>query len=185
MSQLNENNLIDRCRMGESAAFGPLIKLYKNRLFSYLFKIVGDKNLAEDMLQETLIKVWNGFSNYSEQNRFSSWLFSIAHNTAMDSLRKNNRHKIFDTSSEPDNLSSQVNPYKDLVGKETSQSISIAVDQLPPKQKEVFLLRAHGEMTFKEISEITREPLSTVLSHMHYSVKKLRKILRYLNAELQ
>ncbi|MBS3946068.1 MAG: sigma-70 family RNA polymerase sigma factor [Melioribacter sp.] len=183
MSQLNENNLIDRCRMGESAAFGPLIKLYKNRLFSYLLKISRDKNLADDMLQETLIKVWDGFSNYSEQNRFSSWLFSIAHNTAMDSLRKNTRRNIFDTSSEPDTLSSPVNPYMDLVGKETSQRISNAVDQLSLKQKEVFLLRVHGEMTFKEISKLTGEPLNTVLSHMHYSVKKLRKILRYVNAE--
>ncbi len=139
--------------------------------------------MAEDMLQETLIKVWNGFSNYSEQNRFSSWLFSIAHNTAMDSLRKNNKYKIYDTSSEPDNLSGKVNPYKDLVDKETSQSISKAVDQLSAKQKEVFLLRIQCEMTFKEISELTGEPLNTVLSHMHYSVKKLRKILRYVNAE--
>lgn len=183
MNQLNENNLIERCRMGESAAFGPLMKIYKNRLFSYLIKISGDKNLAEDLLQETLIKVWKGFSNYSEQNRFSSWIFSIAHNTAMDSLRINNRHGVVEAVEDPDVYGGTSNPHQEVVKKETTQIISSAVEKLSPKQKEVFLLRIHGELTFKEISELTGESLNTVLSHMHYSVKKLRKMLRFENVE--
>lgn len=168
--------------MGDTAAFGPLIKIYKNRLFSYLFKISGEKKLAEDLFQETLIKVWKGFSNYSEQSKFSSWLFSIAHNTAMDSIRKNNREKIVEAVEEPDIFAGNSNPLKDIVSKETTQIISNAVDKLSPKQKEVFMLRVHGELTFKEISVLTGESLNTVLSHMHYSVKKLRKILRFENA---
>ncbi|MEW6508188.1 MAG: sigma-70 family RNA polymerase sigma factor [Bacteroidota bacterium] len=183
MNQLNENNLIDRCRRGESAAFGPLVKIYKNRLFSYLFKISGDRNMAEDIFQETLIKVWKGFSRYSEQSRFSSWLFSIAHNTAMDSIRKKNSNKFVELVEEPDNFLGNSNPLKELVDKEVSKNISAAVDHLSPKQREVFLLRTYGEMTFKEISELTDEPLNTVLSHMHYSVKKLRNILRFEDAE--
>jgi len=169
--------------MGESASFGPLIKIYKNRLFSYLIQISGDKNLAEDLFQETLIKVWSGLSNYSEQNRFSSWLFSIAHNTAMDSIRKNNRQRIVETVEEPDFYAGTANPHQEIVNKETTQIISSAIEKLSPKQKEVFLLRINGELTFKEISELTGESLNTVLSHMHYSVKKLRKILRFENAE--
>lgn len=183
MNQLNENNLIKRCRMGESAAFGPLLKIYKNRLFSYLVKLSGDKNLAEDLLQETLIKVWKGFSNYSEQNRFSSWLFSIAHNTAIDSIRNNYQHRIVEKVEDPDVYGGSSNPHQDVVENERFQIISAAVEKLSTKQKEVFLLRIHGGLTFKEISELTGESLNTVLSHMNYSIKKLRKILRLENAE--
>ncbi|MDQ7816598.1 MAG: sigma-70 family RNA polymerase sigma factor [Melioribacteraceae bacterium] len=183
MSLLNENNLINRCRMGESAAFGPLIKIYKQRLISYLIKLSGDRKAAEDLFQETLVKVWHGLPKYSEQNKFSSWLFSIAHNTAMDALRKNGKNEIFEQVEEPDNFVSATNPYQEMINAETLEMISNAVDKFPAKQKEVFLLRIHGGMTFKEIADITGESLNTVLSHMHYSVKKLRKILRFQNAE--
>jgi RNA polymerase sigma-70 factor (ECF subfamily) len=183
MSLLNENNLIARCRMGESAAFGPLVKIYRQRLFSYLFKLSGDRKLAEDLFQETLIKIWRGLPKYSEQNKFSSWIFSIAHNAAMDTIRTNNKNRVFEHAVEPDNFAGTTNPYQEIIDAETSEMISNAVDKLPAKQKEVFLLRIHGGMTFKEIAEITGESLNTVLSHMHYAVKKLRNTLRFQNAE--
>lgn len=168
--------------MGESAAFGPLVKIYRQRLYSYLFKLSGDRKMAEDLFQETLIKIWRGLPKYSEQNKFSSWIFSIAHNTAMDSLR-NNRNHVIEAVSESENFISEMDPYKDIVNAETSEMISNAVDKLPLKQKEVFLLRVNGDMTFKEIADLTGESLNTVLSHMHYAVKKLRNILRFQNAE--
>ncbi len=169
--------------MGESAAFGPLIKLYRQRILSYLFKLCGNKDLTEDLFQETLIKIWRGLKNYKDQNKFSSWIFSIAHNTAMDKLRMNNREKDIYEISDMEFPSSASDPYSELVGSETGEIISRAVDRLSLKQREVFLLRIHGGMTFKEISEITGESLNTVLSHMNYSVKKLRKMLRFQNVE--
>lgn len=168
--------------MGESAAFGPLVKIYRQRLFSYLFKLSGNKKMAEDLFQETLIKIWRGLPKYSEQNKFSSWIFSIAHNTAMDSLR-NNKNLIFEADGGPEYFISDKDPYKEMVNAETSEMISSAVDKLPLKQKQVFLLRVNGDMTFKEIAELTGESLNTVLSHMHYAVKKLRNSLRFQNAE--
>ncbi|MEW6194990.1 MAG: sigma-70 family RNA polymerase sigma factor [Bacteroidota bacterium] len=177
MNPINESILIERCRAGESVAFGPLIKLYRKQLYSYLYRFGGDKNLAEDLFQETLIKVWRSLPKYNEQNKFSSWLFSIAHNTAMDALRKKQKNKLLNDLEDTELIPGRSNPHDELIYKETAESISKVVDLLPVKQKEVFLLRINGELTFKEIAEITGEPLNTVLSHMHYSVKKIKKIV--------
>lgn len=183
MNPINESILIERCRKKESAAFGPLIKLYRKQLYSYLYRLGGDKNLAEDLFQETLIKVWRSLPKYNEQNKFSSWLFSIAHNTAIDALRKKQKERFFDDLENAELLPGRSNPHIELVGKEAEEKISRAVDRLPVKQKEVFLLRINGELTFKEIAEITGEPLNTILSHMHYSVKKIKKIIGIDNAK--
>ena len=75
MSATQEQALIEKCRNGESASFGPLIMNYKRQLFSYLFRLSGNREEAEDLFQETLIKAWKGIKRYSEQQKFSSWLF--------------------------------------------------------------------------------------------------------------
>jgi len=130
---------------------------------------------ADDLFQETLIKVWKGFNSYNEQNKFSSWLFSIAHNVAVDSIKsrsaRNTHSSIIELNNYPDNNG----PHKKLVEKETRKIIMSEVYALPDKQREVFLLRLHGGMQFKEIAELTKQPLNTVLAHMHYAVTKIRK----------
>ena len=176
MNAAHEQIMIQKCRNGEVAAFGPLIKNYRKQLYSYLLRLSGNREDAEDLFQETLIKTWKGIKRYSEQQKFSSWLFTIAHNTAMDKLRKRNKENMI-TEIEPDELSHANDPHKELILKEVGEKIKRAVEQLPFKQKEVFLLRANGEMSFKEISQTTNEPLNTVLSHMHYSIKKIKKFL--------
>jgi RNA polymerase sigma-70 factor (ECF subfamily) len=129
---------------------------------------------AEDLFQETLIKVWKGFNSYNEQNKFSSWLFSIAHNVAVDSIKS---RSVRNTQTAMDviiNYSDENNPHKKLVIQETRTMILSAVDSLTSKQKEVFLLRLHSGMQFKEIAKLTKQPLNTVLGHMHYAVSKIR-----------
>jgi RNA polymerase sigma-70 factor (ECF subfamily) len=170
-----EEQLLKRCRANDQAAFGSLINIYRKQLFSYLLRLSGNKMLAKDLFQETLIKVWKGLNNYNEQNKFSSWLFSIAHNVAVDSARSIEvRNKHMSTN---DNYSYQSNsdPQSDFITTETREILMSAVDTLPDKQKEVFLLRLHSGMQFKEIAELTKQPLNTVLGHMHYAVSKIRK----------
>lgn len=176
MSTTHEQTLIENCQNGEAAAFGPLIKIYRRQLFSYLLRLSGNREDAEDLFQETLIKSWRGIKKYSERQKFSSWLFTIAHNTAMDKLRKRYRETLI-TETEPDELSNANDPHKELIGKEIKDKIQKAIDILPFKQKEVFLLRINSGLSFKEIAQTTKEPLNTVLSHMHYSVKKIKRLL--------
>lgn len=179
-NNLLEKQLIERCRSGESSAFSQLIKIYRKQLFTYLWKLSGDKFEAEDLFQETLIKAWKGILKYKHEDKFSSWLFSIAHNVAMDSHRKIKvRSNVFAT--EELRTADHNTPLSELVANELKDILEQAINSLPEKQKRVFLLREHSDMTFKEISELTNEPLNTVLGHMHYAVERLKKALRIKN----
>jgi len=122
-----------------------------------------------------MIRVWKGFIKYNEQNKFSSWLFSIAHNVAIDLLRSSASKNIDQSLELAINSTSVENPLNTLVAKETNELVMLAVNDLSEKQKQVFLLRQHSEMTFKEIAETTNQSLNTVLGHMHYAVTKIRK----------
>lgn len=172
-----ENRLIERSRDGDSAAFGELIKQYRRQLYSYLIKLSGDRISADDLFQDTLIKVWHGIKKYDEKQKFASWLFSIAHNCAIDFLRK--RKLQINTFVELNEETAMSNDIHDIiVTKELKEKLDKIVETLPEKQKQVFLLRQFGELSFKEISEMTQEPLNTVLSHMHYAIKKIKNALR-------
>lgn len=177
-----EIKLIERCKNGDNTAFGPLVNNYKKQLYFYLWKICGDKMTAEDLFQETLIKVWKGMSRYNEENKFSSWFFSIAHNVAMDNHRKNKKRNNVMTMDDLPEQSDNVTPVTQLDASELKRLINSAVEELPVQQKRVFLLRQHGNMKFKEIANITGESLNTVLAHMNYAVKKLRKVIEVRNA---
>lgn len=182
MEKILEDILIEKCRKGEQAAFRELVKLYRKQLYSYLCRLCGDRMQAEDAFQETLIKVWKAIGRYDHKDRFSSWLFAIAHNAAMDSIRKNNLRKCFVTSDEIQMHSSEGNPYSECVNNELKDILDGIIGSLPEKQKQVFLLREHSGMSFKEIAELTGEPLNTVLGHMHYAVEKIKRALRKKNA---
>jgi len=169
-----EQELIKKCIQKDSVAFESLINIYRTKLYSYLLRSCGDRMTAEDLFQETLIKVWKGFNSYNEQNKFSSWLFSIAHNVAVDSIKSRSVRNTQTAMDEIINYSDENNPHKKLVIQETRKMILSAVDSLTSKQKEVFLLRLHSGMQFKEIAKLTKQPLNTVLGHMHYAVSKIR-----------
>ena len=132
---------------------------------------------AEDLFQETLIKVWKGFKSYNERNKFSSWLFSIAHNVAVDAIRKESAKPTVGSFNDAQTFVSENNPHNAFVEKETNELVMDAVSTLSEKQKQVFFLRQHSGMTFKEISKVTNQPLNTVLGHMHYAVSGIRKKL--------
>ncbi len=132
---------------------------------------------AEDLFQETLIKVWKGFKSYNEQSKFSSWLFSIAHNVAVDSIRIELAKPQVRSFEDVQTFASDNNPHNTFVEKETNELVMTVVSTLSEKQKQVFLLRQHSGMTFKEISKATNQPVNTVLGHMHYAVTRIRKKL--------
>jgi len=154
-----------------------LIQNYRKQLFSYLLRLSGNQMLAEDLFQETLIKVWKGIKSYNDQNKFSSWLFSIAHNTAVDSIRSSSVRNGTLSIEDSNESSGNKNPLESLVEKERYKMIMLVVNELSENQKNVFFLRLHGGMTFKEIAKTMNQPLNTVLGHMHYAVSKIRKKL--------
>ncbi len=185
MKRLEENNLdkdiIIRCQNGDQKAFAEVISKFKLSLFTYLQRLSGDYNEAEDLFQDTLIRVWSYLPRYKHQNKFASWLFSIAHNVTIDSERKKKvRELVYYTDELPEHITTE-NPDSLLIANEVEREVENVLKSLPKKQRQVFLLRQHSGMSFKEIAEVMQQPLNSVLSHMHYAASKLKKVLKEKN----
>lgn len=172
---MQEIQLIEKCKSGDGEAYRRLMNSYRSKLFGYLWRFSDSEETAEDLFQETLIKVWKGIKKYNEHQKFSAWLFTVAHNTAMDNLRMRKIKNTFTTLDEVNYNQSFNNPADEMIVKETIEIINNSINTLSQKQKTVFLLRQQGNLKFKEIAEITKESLNTVISHMHYAVKKIKK----------
>lgn len=176
---LSERALIERFRGGDADAFAELIQPWQRRLATYLTRMCGDAAHAEDLRQETLIRVWRGLHSYDERTRFGSWLFTIAHHVTIDHLRRQNRAP---DEVEVPQIPAPTDPSAEFFARELGQLLEDAVEKLPEKQRRVFLLRQHGALKFREIAELTGEPLSTVLGHMSYATQKLQRIVRQFHA---
>lgn len=180
-----EKILILKCRQGNPNAFRALANNYKRKLFGYCLRMSGSEADAEDLLQEILIKVWKGIKKYDDRQKFSNWLFAIAHNVILDFFRKQNRKNINETAADLTRIAGSETPHTNFVLTEEKNLMMKAVMNLPDKQREVFLLRQQSNITFKEIAAITNEPLNTVLSNMNYAVKKIRKYIEAQYADKQ
>jgi len=187
ISELTDAQLLNRFQNGESSAFDCIVDRYRKPLFTYLIRLVGDRRSAEDIFQDTFLKVIKGLKNYHEQNRFSSWLFGIAHHLAIDYLRKAQRYRKVFSQGEIDsgeeirleNISDlNLLPDEQTEHKELKAALNSAIQQLPVEQRQVFLLREHSDLTFKEISGMLERPINTVLAQMRYALLNLRKILK-------
>ena len=170
-----ENRLIEKCKANDGEAFRQLMKLYQNRLYGYLFRYSDSEDESDELFQETLIKAWKGIGKYNDQKKFASWLFTIAHNVAMDALRSKNRRNILVSIDDVNEKSRLPLQDEQIIRMEEVEKINRSISNLSVKQKEVFLLRQNGELSFKEIAEATNQPINTVLSHMRYAVKKIKK----------
>lgn len=165
-------------RNAEAEPFTHLVSRHKDRLFAYLSRLSCDRSQAEDLLQETLLRAWRAFPRYDHRDKFSSWIFSIAHNTALDARRSAGVREAMVSVADPLERPAVDDPESLALAQELTVRVNELLNALPPKQLRVFLLRQHSDMSFKEIARLTQQPLSTVLGHMHYAVKKLRKLLR-------
>ncbi len=175
-----EEILIKKAIEKDKQAFERLVKLYKNKLYSYLFRFSNDANVAGELFQETIIGMWKGIKTYNHNSKFSSWVFTIAHNAAIDYSRKENKRKrVVSIDYEHHQIGYQ--PDFALENKELTDYILKCLDTIPEDQKHVFLLRTTAGLPFREIAEIRNEPLNSVISKMHYAVKKIRKIVMEQN----
>jgi RNA polymerase sigma-70 factor (ECF subfamily) len=177
---LRERALIERFRDGDADAFADLVRPWYRRLLGYLARLCGDAALADDLLQETLIRVWRGLKSYDDRKRFGSWLFTIAHHVTIDHRRR--RARARDEVCDIPEPVAPTDPARELMARELGELLADAVERLPEKQRRVFLLRQHGTLKFREIAELTDEPLSTVLGHMSYATEKLQRIVRQYHA---
>lgn len=161
--------------------FETLVKRYQKPLFGYLMRYLGNANLAEEVCQETFVKVFEKRHLYQQDKPFKPWLYQIAVNTATDKFReKRIAPATLEDKAEP--MAKVDSPASDLERQEIAQMIEQAVAQLPDHQRQVFILREYQELSYADISNIVQRPLNTVKSDMHRALQALRVMLDALAA---
>ena len=177
--EITDAALIREYQSGKDKAFEKLYRKYERPLYSFIYRFVGSRESAEDVFQQTWLKVIGALENYEERGKFGSWLFGIANNASLDLVRQKSTNKRDDYASEEmDHLPhEEMIPDESVIHKEQSDLLENGIETLPWEQKQVVLLRVYAEMSFKEIAAMIDAPLNTVLGRMHYAVKNLRKII--------
>lgn len=167
---------------GNNEAFEALVLRYKNPLYQYILSLVKDESTAEDLFQDVFISFFKHARSYRAQGKFKAWLFLTARNKVINHWRDHKQTASLDQTDEDGNAFLQeILPDKtpsaldELSFREFETSVARAIDQLPPRQREMIYLRQF--MSFQEIAETVGRPLGTVLADCHRAVKKIRQIL--------
>jgi len=160
-----------------------LIKRHQQRLYSFIYSKIKDKDLTEDIFQDTFIKVIKTLKkgNYNEEGKFLPWVMRIAHNLVIDYFRKNNRMPKFKNTDDFNIFSvlgdSSLNAEKQLIQDQIYEDVRELIKGLPEEQKEVLIMRMYKDMSFKEISENTGVSINTALGRMRYALINMRKLI--------
>lgn len=174
--------LLRRYRSGDADAFTELYARHRLGLHRFLCGLCGDSAQAEEVFQETWLSLIRSDSQPFGQASFKTWLYQIGRNRLIDHWRKHGRrqdiHDSFDEQLHADALPSPGNePERELALSRDRQRLQGALERLPEEQREVFLLRAHGDLDLTEIAELTHTPAETVKSRLRYALQKLRRLL--------
>jgi len=181
---ISDYELITRFVKGDERCFEELLNRHKNKVYSYINLYIRDQALAEDIFQDTFLKVIQSLKagRYSDNGKFLSWVLRIAHNLIIDNFR---RIKQINTISTDDYESDLFNTLKladdnietDYIKKQIEDDIRQMISRLPDDQREVVILRHYSDLSFKEIADMTGVSINTALGRMRYALINLRKIM--------
>ncbi len=183
--QLTDYELVEEFLKGSRTALEILIKRHQRKVYSYILLMVKNTQTAEDILQDTFIKVVRSLQEgrYVDSNRFAPWVMRIAHNLIIDYFRREKQAKLLSRDSYEVDLFnsprfSDKTVEEKMVYEQVLSEVRLLVDQLPADQKEVVLLRHYAGLSFKEIAEQTNVSINTALGRMRYALINLRKIIQ-------
>ncbi len=187
---IEDSQLIRLYAQGNERALNTLINRHNQRLSSFIYSKVGDREITEDIFQDTFIKVIRTLKRgtYNEEGKFLPWVMRIAHNLIIDYFRKSSRMPFFEGTNNFDVFSiisdERLNIEGQLIKEQIDVDLGILIDELPEDQKEVLNMRIYKDMSFKEISENTGVSINTALGRMRYALINLRKIIEENNIVL-
>ena len=182
--EISDEILIKKFQDGDVGAYNQLVFRFKDRLLNFIYRFVNDLDLAEDLVQDTLLKLYTHKDSYQEIAKFSTWLYTIAANLARTELRKKKRRKTFSVTelSREDRefiiVSSDVDPSEDLSSQNFEKNVQMALAELPDDFKTIIILRDIQELSYDEISKIVEVPLGTVKSRINRGRVKLQQLLK-------
>ncbi|HEU4649416.1 MAG TPA: sigma-70 family RNA polymerase sigma factor, partial [Gemmatimonadales bacterium] len=187
-----DQEIVALARAGQEAAYRELIRRYERPIFSLLFRMVRDRELAEDLAQETFIKALNAIESYRPEFKFSSWIFKIANNSAIDHLRRRELDTLSLEGSPhaetPEAIEAtalqigdrQESPLDEVAARELGGQIEAAIAQLRPEYRSCILLRHVEGRAYEEIAQMLNLPLGTVKTYIHRARNELRQLLSHL-----
>ena len=187
---LQDSVLVSNYISGDECALGVLIERHKQRIYSFIYSKVLDRDITEDIFQDTFIKVIRTLKkgNYNEEGKFLPWVMRIAHNLVIDHFRKNNRMPKYDNSGDFNIFSvlsdNNLNAESKIIKNQVENDVRRLIDELPADQKEVLKMRMYQDLSFKEISEKTGVSINTALGRMRYALINLRKVIEKHNIVL-
>lgn len=192
---LGENTVVDHydarlvrlARKGDQGAFAELVDLYKDKLFHLGYRMLSNRHEAEDVVQETFLRVYKNWSRYDDKQKFSTWIYRIATNLCIDRLRKRKPNYYLDAEmNDQEGMDGYTlipgddkTPETEYLLSETQQMIHQAIAGLPAKYKSVIVLRYLQEMSLQEISDVLDMPVTTVKTRVHRGREFLRKKLEH------
>ena len=190
-NSLNDNELVQRFIEGDQNSLEVLVHRHKNRIYSYILLIVKNQELAEDIFQDTFIKVIRSLKRgkYVESGKFISWVLRIAHNLIIDHFRKEKlQATISNDALEVDIFNSpkfsDKNIEEIMIKDQILSDVKELIKELPEDQQQVIYMRHYMGLSFKEIAEQTDVSINTALGRMRYALINLRKVIKQKNLEL-
>jgi RNA polymerase sigma factor (sigma-70 family) len=188
---ISDYELITRFIKGEQSCFEKLIHRHKNKVFAYISLYIRDQALAEDIFQDTFLKVIQSVKSgkYSDNGKFLSWVMRIAHNLIIDHFRRiKQMNTISNDNYESDLFNSKSfaedNVEDDMIKRQIQKDIRNMISHLPDDQREVVILRHYAGLSFKEIADITDVSINTALGRMRYALINMRRIMVEKNISL-
>jgi RNA polymerase sigma-70 factor, ECF subfamily len=191
-SQATDHDLVTRAQAGSETAYRELLGRYQRPVFSLIYRMVRDREQAEDLAQETFVKVFNNITRYDPRYKFSSWIFKIASNQTIDHLRRKeldtvsldgSRQARTQEEAESSRISvesSGPNPEEFVEARELGAEIEAAIGGLRPEYRTAIVLRHVEGRAYEEIAEIMEVPLGTVKTYIHRARTELRDVLAHL-----
>ena len=183
--------LISQYLKGNQFSLEKLIQRHQNRVFAYILMVVKDKQLADDIFQDTFIKVINTIKSgaYKEEGKFIQWVMRIAHNLIIDYFRKSKRIPVIENDKDDFDIFDTIrftdpSVEDQMITDQIHQDVRKLIEYLPSEQKEVLFMRHYSEMSFKDIAEQTDVSINTALGRMRYALINLRKLIKEKNVIL-
>jgi RNA polymerase sigma-70 factor (ECF subfamily) len=195
LAAATDQEVVLAARQGEEAAYRELLRRYERPIFSLLYRMVRDRELAEDLAQETFVKALNALDSYRPEFKFSSWIFKIANNAAIDQLRRRELNTLsIDGSPNADTPEAieatalqigadQESPLEEVAARELGGAIERAIARLRPEYRACIMLRHVEGLAYEEIAQSLDLPLGTVKTYLHRARNELRGYLADLKDE--
>ena len=190
LSDFSDQDLVKKYINGDNTSFEILLNRHKNRVFAFIMSKIKNKDLSEDIFQDTYVKVVNSLQKgkYKEEGKFLPWVMRIAHNLVIDHFRKQKKMQMIRSSNDFDIFDvikdNKINADEKMIKDQIFGDLNLLIDKLPSDQREVLKMRYYEELSFKKIAEYFDISINTALGRMRYALINLRALSKKHHVDL-